>query len=45
MGYGLLELVANEVRIIVRAAGFDFANTIVIYGEYQVKLSLPFSLG
>jgi NADPH2:quinone reductase len=39
------ELVAGGVRIAVRAAGINFADTLIIKGEYQVKPPLPFSPG
>ena len=39
------ELVAGGVRIAVRAAGLNFADTLMIKGEYQVKPPLPFSPG
>lgn len=39
------ELVAGSVRIGVRAAGLNFADTLMIKGEYQVKPPHPFSPG
>jgi NADPH2:quinone reductase len=39
------ELVVIGVRIAVRSAGINFANTLIIKGEYQVKPPLPFSPG
>ena len=36
---------ADEVKIRVRAAGVNFADTLMIAGQYQVKPSLPFSPG
>ncbi len=39
------ELAAGEVRIGVRAAGLNFADTLMIKGDYQVKPPLPFSPG
>jgi NADPH2:quinone reductase len=39
------ELVAGGVRIAVCAAGINFADTLIIKGEYQVKPPLPFSPG
>lgn len=39
------ELVAGGVRIGVRAAGLNFADSLMIKGNYQVKPQLPFSPG
>ena len=36
---------AREVRIAVRAAGLNFADTLMIAGLYQLKPPLPFSPG
>jgi len=36
---------AREVRIAVRAAGLNFADTLMIAGLYQLKPRLPFSPG
>ncbi|NQW01028.1 MAG: NADPH:quinone oxidoreductase family protein [Rhodospirillales bacterium] len=38
-------LTAGGVRIAVRAAGLNFADSLMIRGEYQVKPQLPFSPG
>jgi NADPH2:quinone reductase len=40
-----LEMVVGGVRIAVRAAGLNFADILMIKGEYQVKPPLPFSPG
>lgn len=39
------DLVAGSVRIQVRAAGVNFADTLIVKGEYQVKPPLPFAPG
>jgi NADPH2:quinone reductase len=39
------DLVDGCVRIAVRAAGVNFADTLIIAGKYQVKPPLPFSPG
>lgn len=39
------DLVAGCVRIQVRAAGVNFADTLIVKGEYQVKPPLPFAPG
>ncbi len=39
------EMATGGVRIGVRAAGLNFADTLMIRGEYQVKPQLPFSPG
>lgn len=36
---------AGQVRIAVRAAGINFADTLMIRGKYQVKPDFPFSPG
>ncbi|MGE5441713.1 MAG: alcohol dehydrogenase catalytic domain-containing protein, partial [Bacteroidota bacterium] len=38
-------LAPGGVRIAVRAAGLNFADTLIIAGTYQVKPPLPFSPG
>src|SRR5512134_128334 len=38
-------LQADGVRIAVRAAGLNFADTLIIAGSYQIKPPLPFSPG
>ena len=38
-------LASNDVRIAVSAAGLNFADTLIIAGNYQVKPQLPFSPG
>jgi NADPH2:quinone reductase len=38
-------LAPDEVRIRVRAAGVNFADTLMIAGKYQVKPDFPFSPG
>ena len=38
-------LVAGEVRISVRAAGVNFADNLMIAGQYQFKPAFPFSPG
>ncbi len=38
-------LAAGQVRIRVRAAGVNFADTLIIAGRYQTKPPLPFSPG
>lgn len=38
-------LTAAGVRISIRAAGCNFADTLMLKGEYQVKPPLPFVLG
>jgi NADPH2:quinone reductase len=38
-------LEAGQVRIRVRAAGINFADTLMIAGKYQVKPDFPFSPG
>lgn len=38
-------MVADGVRIRVRAAGLNFGDTLIIAGKYQTKPSLPFSPG
>ena len=38
-------LIVGGVRIAVKAAGVNFADTLMIRGEYQVKPSRPFSPG
>jgi NADPH2:quinone reductase len=35
----------HQVKIKVRAAGVNFADTLIIAGQYQVKPSLPFAPG
>lgn len=39
------EPAAGEVRIRVRAAGVNFADTLIVAGNYQVRPPLPFSPG
>jgi NADPH2:quinone reductase len=39
------ELVAGGVRIRVRKAGLNFADTLIIAGHYQIKPPLPFTPG
>ena len=39
------DLPADSVRIAVRAAGVNFADTLIIAGKYQIKPPLPFSPG
>lgn len=39
------EPVSGHVRIAVRAAGLNFADTLMIKGDYQVKPERPFSPG
>lgn len=39
------DLAAGCVRIQVRAAGVNFADTLIVKGEYQVKPQLPFAPG
>lgn len=39
------ELPAGAVRIGVRAAGVNFADTLMVKGQYQVKPQLPFAPG
>lgn len=39
------ELTAGSVRIAVRAAGVNFADTLIIAGQYQTKPPLPFTPG
>ncbi len=39
------DLTDGGVRIAVRAAGVNFADTLIIAGKYQVKPPLPFSPG
>ena len=39
------EMVQNGVRIKVKAAGLNFADTLMIRGDYQVKPRHPFSPG
>ena len=39
------ELTDGSVRIAVRAAGVNFADTLIIAGKYQVKAPPPFSPG
>lgn len=39
------KLEAGEVRLKVRAAGINFADTLMIAGTYQVKPAFPFSPG
>ena len=39
------ELGEDGVRIRVRAAGVNFADTLMIRGEYQEKPSFPFAPG
>ena len=39
------ELAAGSVRIAVRAAGVNFADTLIIAGQYQSKPALPFTPG
>src|SRR5215217_3433051 len=36
---------SGEVRIAVHAAGINFADNLMVTGEYQFKPSFPFSLG
>jgi Zinc-binding dehydrogenase/Alcohol dehydrogenase GroES-like domain len=38
-------LAAGSVRIAVRTAGLNFADTLIIAGTYQIKPPLPFSPG
>lgn len=38
-------LTSDGVRIAVRAAGLNFADTLIISGKYQIKPPLPFSPG
>ena len=38
-------LAPGQVRIAVRAAGINFADTLMIQGRYQVKPEFPFSPG
>src|SRR5512134_365701 len=38
-------LAPNDVRIAVSAAGLNFADTLIIAGNYQIKPPLPFSPG
>jgi NADPH2:quinone reductase len=38
-------LAPGQVRIAVRAAGINFADTLMIQGKYQVKPEFPFSPG
>lgn len=48
LGIGTLpspDLGAGQVRIQVRAAGVNFADTLMVKGEYQVKPPLPFAPG
>src|SRR5918912_1308971 len=40
-----LRLEADQVRIRVRAAGINFADTLMIAGTYQVKPPFPFTPG
>ncbi|MDP8952265.1 MAG: NADPH:quinone oxidoreductase family protein [Actinomycetota bacterium] len=37
--------IAGEVRVAVRAAGVNFADNLIISGQYQFKPSFPFSPG
>jgi NADPH2:quinone reductase len=39
------ELAPGGVRIAVRAAGVNFADTLIIAGQYQIKPPLPFTPG
>ncbi len=39
------DLADDSVRIAVRAAGVNFADTLIIAGKYQIKPPLPFSPG
>ena len=39
------ELTPGSVRIAVRAAGVNFADTLIIAGQYQTKPPLPFTPG
>ena len=39
------DLPAGYVRIAVRAAGVNFADTLMVKGRYQVKPPLPFAPG
>lgn len=39
------ELPSGYVRVAVRAAGVNFADTLMVKGEYQVKPPVPFSPG
>ena len=39
------EMIENGVRISVKAAGVNFADTLIIKGEYQVRPPFPFSPG
>ncbi|WNK00406.1 NADPH:quinone oxidoreductase family protein [Thalassospiraceae bacterium LMO-JJ14] len=39
------DLPAGYVRIAVRAAGVNFADTLMVKGQYQVKPQLPFAPG
>ena len=39
------EVAPGEVGIAVRAAGLNFADTLLIAGRYQTKPTLPFSPG
>jgi NADPH:quinone reductase len=48
LGVGTLpspDLPAGYVRIAVRAAGVNFADTLMVKGQYQVKPPLPFAPG
>jgi NADPH2:quinone reductase len=36
---------ASEARLAVRACGINFADTLIIQGQYQVKPAFPFSPG
>src|SRR3954462_15928732 len=38
-------LASGQVRIAIRAAGINFADTLMIQGRYQVKPEFPFSPG
>ena len=39
------EMKPGHVRVRVRAAGVNFADTLIIQGKYQVRPELPFSPG
>ena len=39
------EMIAGNVRISVKAAGVNFADTLIIKGEYQVRPPFPFAPG
>ncbi len=39
------KLIAGNVRIAIKAAGVNFADTLIIKGEYQVRPPFPFAPG